>query len=464
MKKNYLTKSIGSLLVATLSVCTLQAQTLECVKSKLNTNYTNVTAVIPNVTIWDYDGFNDINDGINDMYDGGNILNTDITTGIPYSDDVILNSTDFGTTGRYFTREYPGLFVMVADLDNVSSFYITGNLGADGDGSVDTYDYSLLFGGIQHDVFIKRVYGAGDPSVNHAMIIPSNPAVTHGWASTDTNDDADSLNNLNGTTRVYYFLFSSMDQVQLDNNTVEQIVFEFMNATASDDVITVNQGNGLIYCENDMITLTATGPNAPYVWDSGITDGMPFSQAIGTQMYTVGGMGSDGCLASNTVSVEVRERPIISVMANDEMFGNDGSVNLSILSGYAPFTFDWDNDGVGDNDDSNDLYNIADGTYTVIMTDGSGCSTTASATVGSQLGINELNGSVEIYPNPTKNDLNIKFDGEYSFELVSMTGERLTTGTATNFVTIPMDNYANGMYLLKIKSGELFNTIQVVKQ
>ena len=80
-----------------------------------------------------------ISDGGTDMYDTGNRLNTDIsgTAGIPYSDNTIIASTDFGTNGRYFTRKVPGLFVMAADLDNVSLFNITGNLGADGNGISD---------------------------------------------------------------------------------------------------------------------------------------------------------------------------------------------------------------------------------------------------------------------------------------------------------------------------------------
>jgi len=48
---------------------------------------------------------------------------------------------------------------------------VTGNLGADGGGTVSEYIYmSGTYAG-----FVKAECGAGDPSVNHLMVVDSTP-------------------------------------------------------------------------------------------------------------------------------------------------------------------------------------------------------------------------------------------------------------------------------------------------
>ena len=215
------------------------AQGLPCVLEGLNANYTAIVNEVPSAYIFNYDGTNNINDGGNDMYDGGNVLNTDLGTNIPYSDNVITASTSFGTTGEYFTREYDGLFVMVADLDNVTTFEITGNNGADGGGTVDDYVFSTTVNSVTYDVFVKRVYNAFDPSINHVMMIPQDGAASHSFA-TSTDNDQHALTGLNATTRIYYMLYAGDGGLFIDNPTTETIVNTFLGSIAG----------GALYIEN----------------------------------------------------------------------------------------------------------------------------------------------------------------------------------------------------------------------
>jgi len=53
--------------------------------------------------------------------------------------------------------------------------------------------------------------------------------------------------------------------------------------------------------------------------------------------------------------------------------GGTGEIDLTVSAGTAPYTFDWDNDAVGDNDDTEDLTGLTAGDYTVIVTDANGC-------------------------------------------------------------------------------------------
>jgi hypothetical protein len=69
----------------------------------------------------------------------------------------------------------------------------------------------------------------------------------------------------------------------------------------------------------------------------------------------------------------------------------DGAIDLSVSGGAMPYTYDWNNDGLEDpDDDTQDLNGLQAGTYTVIVTDASGCTATTSVT------LNSING----LPNP----------------------------------------------------------------
>ena len=56
----------------------------------------------------------------------------------------------------------------------------------------------------------------------------------------------------------------------------------------------------------------------------------------------------------------------------------NGSINLTVSGGNNPLSFDWDIDGLGDNDDGEDLINVPSGSYQIIVSyvgnDGSLCS------------------------------------------------------------------------------------------
>jgi hypothetical protein len=68
------------------------------------------------------------------MFDGGNILNTELASKISYSDSVIADSDFFGQGSRYFTQKYDGLFVFAADNNGAQEFTVVSNYGNDGDG------------------------------------------------------------------------------------------------------------------------------------------------------------------------------------------------------------------------------------------------------------------------------------------------------------------------------------------
>lgn len=137
-------------------------------------------------------------------------------------------------------------------------------------------------------------------------------------------------------------------------------------------VVTANTTANAI-CRGSSVTLTGGGA-ASYAWSGGVNNGVPFSP-LNTLTYTVVGTASNGCTASNTVTVVVNALPVVSSVATP---GYTVCENTAVtLSGTGAATYVWTGgimDGVPFNAASTT-------TYTVTGTDVNGCTGTATATL-----------------------------------------------------------------------------------
>jgi hypothetical protein len=254
-------------------------------------------------------------------------------------------------------------------------------------------------------------------------------------ASTDNNDFCEGTTQViltGGGATTYIWDNGITDGVAFDpaNGTTTYIVTgtdinNCMNTESIDitiialPIITVTT-NLVNYCVGDSVMLTGSGANS-YIWDNSVIDNILFYQTSGTVTYNVTGTSSNGCSNTASVNITVNENPTITLTAQDELFGNDGSINLVVNTGVSPYTFDWNNDGTGDNDDNQDLTGVSFGTYTVVMTDDNGCSVIDSSIVNSQLSIHETGKlNVSVYPNPTTSSLTIENKGQFTYTLVDL--------------------------------------------
>lgn len=209
-------------------------------------------------------------------------------------------------------------------------------------------------------------------------------------------------------------------------------------------------------CVGDDVTFTGSGGNS-YAWDQGIQNGNPTPVATSGTYILTGTEAVNGCSGIDTVNLVVNPSPSITLSSNDEMFGNDGSINLTIWGGIPPYQFDWDLDGTGDNDDSNDLFGAPAGLYTVIMTDGNGCSVTASAVIGTQVGLEELSGvQFLLHPNPTEGQFTIQLSQANEFVgaqllVVDGLGRRLHEQVLKeNTALVDLSTAPAGTYFVKV--------------
>jgi hypothetical protein len=315
--------------------------------SSLTSNQSTISAAVTNGYNFTMDGGvngPNINDGGNDMYDGGNFISTNFATNFNYSDGVVTSSGAFGSGSSYFTRKINNMWALTANMNNVSNFTISGNNGADGGGSVNGTTLTTTVGCQQYILLLKRVWNAGDPSINQMVIIPSTPGVTQTW-STNTDDSFHQVSGLNGVTRMYYLLYASANGSYLDDNAAINIATTFLNqVSATISVpnecissltpvsVTVNPLSGPTVsgttqlCVSGSTTLTATGTGNTIEW---------YADAAGTQLISTGTTLNTPVLTANT-TYYVRE--IVS-NSGSQTFNYSGSIqNFTVPSGVTSLT------------------------------------------------------------------------------------------------------------------------------
>ena len=127
--------------------------------------------------------------------------------------------------------------------------------------------------------------------------------------------------------------------------------------------------------DNGNATSNPTGGTMPYDWNWSTGSASQSIFNLQPATYTVTVTDGNGCTSSE--EVVITEPTVITstfvVVDVDCNGGTSGSINFSVTGGTAPYTYDWDNDGTGDFDDTEDLSGLSEGTYNVTVQDANGC-------------------------------------------------------------------------------------------
>jgi gliding motility-associated-like protein len=129
----------------------------------------------------------------------------------------------------------------------------------------------------------------------------------------------------------------------------------------------VDAGADQTVCDGTVVTLSGGGA-VSYVWDNGITDGVPFTPALGSVTYTVTGTDAFGCVNTDQVVVNVLANAPIDAGPDQTVCANT-PVTLTATGGVS---YSWDNsvtNGVA-------FTPSITTTYTVNGTDAFGCTGT----------------------------------------------------------------------------------------
>lgn len=320
---------------------------LSTILSNFNTNGAAITGAIPNPYNFSLDmgaTATFISDGGLDMYDGGNYLNTNLASSIAYTGGAVSPSASFGAGGQYFTQKINNMFVMAADVNNISSFSITGNNGADGGGVANGFTYTVTVGCQSYDVYVKRVNSAGDPSINQIFILPAGSGATHTFDA-NTDNTLHTLSGMNSATRLYYLLVGGAGGYAYTNAEIQTIVSNFLTQTnaavAAPVVVTQIAG-------------PASGSSFP----------------VGTTPVTYQATGASG---TSTCTFNVIVNPITpAISPSSTSFCAGGSSTLTASGGVS---YLW---STGQSGNSITVSPAVSTTYSVTATDAYGCTGTAN--------------------------------------------------------------------------------------
>ncbi|MBU2921606.1 T9SS type A sorting domain-containing protein, partial [Winogradskyella psychrotolerans] len=207
---------------------------------------------------------------------------------------------------------------------------------------------------------------------------------------------------VSGGTAPYTFIWSNSatteDMVGLSSGTYNVVVTDANGCTATDNV-TINEPATIttsiistdVSCNgsnNGTVDLTVSGGTAPYtfMWSNSATTEDMVGLSSGT--YNVVVTDANGCTATDSVTINEPATIITSIISTDVPCNgsNNGTVDLTVSGGTAPYTFIWSNSAT-----TEDMVNLSSGTYNVVVTDANGCTATDSVTINEpELILNEV--------------------------------------------------------------------------
>ncbi|MFN8415256.1 MAG: gliding motility-associated C-terminal domain-containing protein [Cytophagaceae bacterium] len=237
------------------------------------------------------------------------------------------------------------------------------------------------------------------------------------------------------------------------------------NITAPSPVsITHTSVNEKCFNSNDgSINITVTGGTTPYnySWSNGATTEDISGLDAGSYLITV--TDNSGCIQTRNITIT---SPTAIVVSNTTTpitcFGaNNGSINVTVSGGTAPYTYLWSNGAT-----TEDIGSLVAGTYNLTITDSKGCTATTSATITQPAAINitrvitnvTCNGGNDGMINITVNGGSVPYTFSWSTGATSEDIASLTAGSYTITVTDANGCSSNANYTVIEPSPLIFTT------
>lgn len=222
-------------------------------------------------------------------------------------------------------------------------------------------------------------------------------------------------------------------------------------------------------CVGDATTLQAFGADT-YLWSNNASGAIVSVSPNSTSTYTVTGTNAAGC--SGTALVTITVNPLPTIQVNTSNNNNLACAeDVTTLQGTGALTFQWISASsmlIGNPVNVSPNFST---TYTVIGTDAKGCEGVASyqLNVTECVGLNEVSttqSGIKLYPNPNQGQFVVEFQNTTanSVEVSDLTGRILLSENAKSAkISVDLGNFANGVYYVKVNSGEKAEVIKVVK-
>lgn len=167
--------------------------------------------------------------------------------------------------------------------------------------------------------------------------------------------------------------------------------------------------------------------------------------------------------------IDQYELMVESVIQNQIGSDPNGSINLDLINGQAPFEFNWSN-----GETSEDLFNIPTGTYTVTITDNQGCQNDFTFFIDLNTPIENIANQaleVQVYPTYIAEKLQLVFnkipEGYLAYKITTPEGKLALEGMqppVENFASINLSHLSKGLYYLNLELEEKKYIFTIIKQ
>jgi Secretion system C-terminal sorting domain len=231
---------------------------------------------------------------------------------------------------------------------------------------------------------------------------------------------------------------------------------------------TIDAGADTSMCIGDSLQLMATGGDT-YVWDndpslSSIIVSDPWSYATVDTWYYVDAFDVNSCFGEDSVLVTVNPLPTSPVI-----FEN-GAWLVSSYSSGNQWYFDGSPVAGGDNDSLNWVNEGVNGSYTLLYTDGNGCSKFSEVTniiVIDDIGFDQNEAfEVKVYPNPTNGVINVELTEDIDLiQIINVNGQVVLNQSILNsgINNFDLNGFEDGVYFLQIVKGDQVVSKRIIK-
>jgi hypothetical protein len=219
-------------------------------------------------------------------------------------------------------------------------------------------------------------------------------------------------------------------------------------AGASTDAICFESPSGTIFLDN---AYGGTAPYDIYLFESLIAENLSIDQlesyvisGLTAGSYSLYVLDQNGCSSQTDIEILQPEELLVSSVISSEL------VELSVLGGTPPYTYNWSAPGVTGN-----TATLDPGNYNVTITDFNGCGTSVELTV--PVGVAEISKLPLSY---ILSNNEVVFNGTMSYISIYDMGGKLVS-TAQNLNRINVSGLAEGIYL--ISAVDTSNTLRIAK-
>lgn len=233
----------------------------------------------------------------------------------------------------------------------------------------------------------------------------------------------------------------------------------------------VTLGNDTSVCVNTPVTLDAGSNGIQYFWNTGATTQTITVNTPGS--YNVLVTNSQGCTVGDTITVNMNGQ---TPSFDGIMITNNGNhtFTFNALNPQNVIGYEWDfGDGSPHAFSAVPSHTYAnDGTYIVTLISSSSCGSVSDSTSAHILGIGDVdfgNGSLSIYPNPTKDKATIVTKGAKmeKIAIFNVLGQKIYEADADspNKHVIDLSSVASGVYNVTVYTdkGQVVRKLNVLK-